>query len=171
MEYAQHAAHKLKFKKIIIQTSPMVVLENIKGPTQWLKVTKIFHSKSDLSFSFVTLVSYAIMCYTLDTVDFTLLIYILDKWLQFVLSCLITMYTQIAKFMGPTWGPPGSCRPQMGPMNLAWTLALMVDSITNNEWSLWYGTWLMVLYLDLWDYSGSRIHEIRHLFFHLIPQK
>ena len=23
---------------------------------------------------------------------------------------------QIAKFMGPTWGPPGSCRPQMGPM-------------------------------------------------------
>ena len=23
--------------------------------------------------------------------------------------------SQIAKFMGPTWGPPGSCRPQMGP--------------------------------------------------------
>ena len=23
--------------------------------------------------------------------------------------------TQITKFMGPTWGPPGSCRPQMGP--------------------------------------------------------
>ena len=22
---------------------------------------------------------------------------------------------QIAKFLGPTWGPPGSCRPQMGP--------------------------------------------------------
>ena len=122
MEYAQHAAHKLKFKEIIIQTSPMVVLENIKGPTQWLKVTKILHSKSDLSFSFVTLVSYAIMCYTLDTVDFTLLIYILDKWLQFVLSCLITMYTQITKFMGPTWGPPGFCQPQMGPMLAPWTL-------------------------------------------------
>ena len=26
------------------------------------------------------------------------------------------IYTQIAKFMGPIWGPPGSCRPQMGPM-------------------------------------------------------
>ena len=25
------------------------------------------------------------------------------------------MHTQIAKIMGPTWGPPGSCRPQMGP--------------------------------------------------------
>ena len=24
--------------------------------------------------------------------------------------------TQIAKSMGPTWGPPGSCRPQMGSM-------------------------------------------------------
>ena len=29
---------------------------------------------------------------------------------------------QIAKFMGPTWGPPGSCRPQMGPMLAPWTL-------------------------------------------------
>ena len=28
----------------------------------------------------------------------------------------------IAKFMGPTWGPPGSCRPQMGPMLAPWTL-------------------------------------------------
>ena len=25
-------------------------------------------------------------------------------------------FTQIAKFIGPTWGPPVSCRPQMGPM-------------------------------------------------------
>ena len=30
--------------------------------------------------------------------------------------------TQIAKFVGPTWGPPGSCRPQMGPMLAPWTL-------------------------------------------------
>ena len=29
---------------------------------------------------------------------------------------------QIAKFMGPTRGPPGSCRPQMGPMLAPWTL-------------------------------------------------
>ena len=41
----------------------------------------------------------------------------------------LTMHTtprhkpsQIAKFMGPTWGPPGSCRPQMGPMLAPWTL-------------------------------------------------
>ena len=30
--------------------------------------------------------------------------------------------TQIAKFMGPTLGPPGSCWPQMGPMLVSWTL-------------------------------------------------
>ena len=32
------------------------------------------------------------------------------------------VYTQIAKFMGPTWGPSGSCRPQMYPMLDPWTL-------------------------------------------------
>ena len=30
--------------------------------------------------------------------------------------------SQIARFMGPTWGPPGSFRPQMGPMLAPWTL-------------------------------------------------
>ena len=29
---------------------------------------------------------------------------------------------QIARFMGPTWGPPGSCRPHVGPMLAPWTL-------------------------------------------------
>ena len=29
---------------------------------------------------------------------------------------------EIAKFMGPTWGPPGSCRPPIGPMLAQWTL-------------------------------------------------
>ena len=29
---------------------------------------------------------------------------------------------QMARLMGPTWGPPGSCRPQMGPMLAPWTL-------------------------------------------------
>ena len=30
--------------------------------------------------------------------------------------------SQIAKFMGPTYGPPESCQPQMGPMLAQWTL-------------------------------------------------
>ena len=28
----------------------------------------------------------------------------------------------IARFMGPTWGPPGSYRPQLGPMLAPWSL-------------------------------------------------
>ena len=40
--------------------------------------------------------------------------------LRFVMNQRIT--TQIAKFMGRTWGPPGSCRRQMRPMLAPWTL-------------------------------------------------
>ena len=34
----------------------------------------------------------------------------------------IHITSQIAKFMGPTRGPPGSCQPQMGPMLAPWTV-------------------------------------------------
>ena len=37
------------------------------------------------------------------------------------------MVSQIAKFMGPTWGPPGTCRPQMGPMLAPRTLLWRVE--------------------------------------------
>ena len=57
--------------------------------------------------------------------------------------------SQITKFMGPTWGPPGSCR-QMGPMLAPWTLLLgliwiqskimgKVDSVHIDQCWLWYG--------------------------------
>ena len=45
-------------------------------------------------------------------------------------------WTQIAKFMGPTRGPPGSCRTQMGPMLAPWTLLWGVvpyDSVNHCE--------------------------------------
>ena len=38
-----------------------------------------------------------------------------------------TSHSQIAKFMGPTWGPPRSCHPQMGPMLALWTLLSGLD--------------------------------------------
>ena len=37
-------------------------------------------------------------------------------------GCTLAMSPQIATFMGPTWGPSGSCRPQMGPMLAPWIL-------------------------------------------------
>ena len=39
-----------------------------------------------------------------------------------VCNQIMMLFTQITKFMGPTGGPPGSCRPQMGPMLAPWTL-------------------------------------------------
>ena len=46
------------------------------------------------------------------------------KSLSCVWPCWIcSLYTsQIARFMGPTWGPPGSCHPQVGPMLAPWIL-------------------------------------------------
>ena len=35
---------------------------------------------------------------------------------QFTWPTDVCAWFQIANFMGPIWGPPGSCRPQMGPM-------------------------------------------------------
>ena len=32
--------------------------------------------------------------------------------------------SQVENFMGPTWGPPGPCRPQVGPISASWTLLL-----------------------------------------------
>ena len=32
------------------------------------------------------------------------------------------IYTQIVRFIWPTWDPPRSCRPQVGPMSAPWTL-------------------------------------------------
>ena len=46
----------------------------------------------------------------------------------------------IARFMWPIWGPSGSCRPQVGPMNLAirdcsWDLSFLVS------WVYWPCFW------------------------------
>ena len=47
-------------------------------------------------------------------------------------------HSQIAKFMGPTWGPPGSCRPQMGPMLAPCTLLSGLCKCMMTR-SLWMG--------------------------------
>ena len=47
--------------------------------------------------------------------------------------------SQIAKFMGLTWGPPGCCRPQMGPILAPWNL-LSGIVFTVCRVLLWLGT-------------------------------
>ena len=51
-------------------------------------------------------------------------LYKLTGW---VVISLPLLTSQIAKFMVPTRGPPGSCRPQMGPMLAPWTLLLWMS--------------------------------------------
>ena len=51
---------------------------------------------------------------------------------------------QLDTFMGPTWGPPGSCQPQMGPMLSPWTLlsgdlSICVSNLTERYWRVSYG--------------------------------
>ena len=42
-----------------------------------------------------------------------------DTWyIESALHLEFHSCSQIARFIGPTWGPPGSCRPQMGPSTL-----------------------------------------------------
>ena len=45
-------------------------------------------------------------------------------------------YTQIVKFMGPTWGPPGCCRSQMGPLLAPWILLSGYLEIHSCHWLL-----------------------------------
>ena len=50
-------------------------------------------------------------------------------------------HTLIARFMGPTWGPPGFCRPQMGPILAPWTLLsgyiyTLLPRLTCTQWWL-----------------------------------
>ena len=50
------------------------------------------------------------------------------------MACTTTNSSQIAKFMGPIWGPPGSCWPQMGPMLAPWTLLSGMITISILPW-------------------------------------
>ena len=43
-------------------------------------------------------------------------------YISFLGKPFLMLVSQIARSMGPTWDLPGSCRPQMGPMWIPWTL-------------------------------------------------
>ena len=51
---------------------------------------------------------------------------------------------QIAKFMGPAWGPPGSCRPQMGPMLAPCTMLSGISCLSEALWCHRSWSWLHI---------------------------
>ena len=75
------------------------------------------------------------------------------------------MTAQIAKFMGPRWGPTGSCRPQMGPMLAPWTLLsgwpFWVESpvMTNNAETYPYHAVMYIMHGFTWYMNGEVIGQ------------
>ena len=92
-----------------VQNAIMIVAYWITRKWSSAMVTDELSYKPDISNSLVTYLQW-----------FTVLV--TKRWTQRTNS-------QIAKFMGPTWGPPGSCRPQMGPMLAPMNLAIRVSYV------------------------------------------
>ena len=67
------------------------------------------------------------------------------------------IYSPIARFMGPTRGPPASCQPRMGPMLGPWTLLsgllLLIASV------LWFDAPSVVVELDGLDLNDRLIWD------------
>ena len=87
------------------------------------KETVCYIYNDDKAFSIFVVIPYSsiMICSILSKYAW----YTAHSWpvrVRYELSCASSDITQIARFMGPTWGPPGSCRPQMGPMVSPWTL-------------------------------------------------
>ena len=54
---------------------------------------------------------------------------VITHWHRCMSMCVWIEVSQIARFMGPTWGPSGSCRPQIGFMLASWTsLSRMIET-------------------------------------------
>ena len=76
---------------------------------------------------------------------------------------------QITRFTGPTWGPPGSCRPQMGPMLAPWTLLSGCTTYIYYDIMKNQNVWLQHNFLFHWKlmrmYSMQYIFWLKHKLF------
>ena len=85
------------------------------------KEHRIFKAIKELSLPNTVFICYMqYLCIILNIYIWILKIIMLPQgWIQ---SRNFPKCSQVAKFMGPTWDPPGSCRPQLGPMWAPWNL-------------------------------------------------
>ena len=66
----------------------------------------------------------------------------------------------IARFMGPTGGPPGSCRPQVGPMLAPWTLLSGIASGCDLHCHWSYDLWIMLKHSTVMVLISSYFVEV-----------
>ena len=70
--------------------------------------------------------------------------------------------------MGPTWGPPGSCRPQMGPMLAPWNCYQGLIWSESTRWFLSFGirkslgARITLMHTAMWDGWANDYH-VTHL--------
>ena len=69
--------------------------------------------------------------------------------------------TKIAKFMGPTWGPSGADRTQVGPMLAPWTFVQQLVQVNNKENCKALHCFVFVRrILTIDKYCGKRFHVL-----------
>ena len=106
-----------------------VVCRNNVTPTtikpsgkRWISLHLISHVHRNISLYYWQLVSHILsLCIKLSMKSGNHGTIIVKPTITFIAKCKAftrtrRTTTQIAKFVGPTWGLPGSCRSQMGPM-------------------------------------------------------
>ena len=100
-----------------------IILFTLFSPPKWYfswtkyPCTHLFHRCSDDPFQFVNQILQKRQCLVITMVADH------QVW---------ALYTHIAKFMWPTWGPPGSCRHQMSPKLAPWTSVTWIINITGS---------------------------------------
>ena len=92
-------------------------------------------------------------------------VYLLNRFsctMYLALQSISAGPSQMAMSMGPTWGPPGYCRPQMGPMLAPWTLLLgiifqstLLEARTNPRTQIWICTFQIVILNPFFRFADS----------------
>ena len=94
--------------------------------------------------------------YSMSTRYITMCIYKCARY-----TCGYGRQSQIARVVWPTWGPPGSWRPQVGPMLAPW-----ITFLAYHQQLLWAGSWNTCYDYVLW----IKIKCIMMVLFIGIPQ-
>ena len=72
-----------------------------------------------------------------------------------------------ARFVGPTWGTPGSCRPQVGPMLAPWNLLFGVYVLFVRNWTYYLPSFFQCSeqkgFVQIYRWDTYRSSEICYL--------
>ena len=88
-------------------------------------------------------------------------------WFNFHWSLfLLTMISLIARFMGPTWGPSGVDRTQVGPMLATWTLlsGLALIQVMASHWT---GDKQLPDRVLIWSKTLHKIYSMQRILIHI----